>query len=226
MYWLAAISIGFLGSAHCAGMCGPILVAINNGKTRKFLLLHHVGRLLTYATFGAIAGAIGHSFSWMGIQQNFSIAIGILLVAGVITLPFSKRISFLETAISKISLKAHQTIHQKQLSKTSTRFLLGMANGILPCGLVYLAIAGAANTFTPWDGALFMVFFGLGTIPALFAMTELGKHLSNSYRSKIRKVIPVTIFIMGCLLIVRGLDLGIPYLSPKAALENGVAACD
>lgn len=225
MYWLAAISIGFLGSAHCAGMCGPILVAINNSKTRHMQLLHHAGRLLSYAIFGSIAGAIGQSFSWLGVQQVFSIVMGTILVLGVAIIPFSKKISFLEAAISKLSLKAHQVIHQKGWSKPTTRFMLGMANGILPCGLVYLAVAGAANTFTPWDGAAFMLFFGAGTIPALFLMTELGKHLSNSVRSKIRRVIPITIFVMGCLLIVRGMNLGIPYLSPKAATEQAMAEC-
>jgi sulfite exporter TauE/SafE len=225
MYWLAAISIGFLGSAHCAGMCGPILVAINNSKTINMQLLHHTGRLLTYAMFGAIAGAIGQSFSWLGVQQVFSIVMGTILVLGVAIIPFSKKISFIESAISKLSLKAHQVIHQKGWSKPTTRFLLGMANGILPCGLVYLAIAGAANTFTPWDGAVFMLFFGAGTIPALFLMTELGKRLSTSFSSKMRRLIPITIFVMGCLLIVRGMNLGIPYLSPKAATEQGVAEC-
>jgi uncharacterized protein len=225
MYWLAAISIGFLGSAHCAGMCGPILIAVNSGKTRGLQLLHHAGRLITYATFGAIAGAIGQSFSVLGVQQVFSIVMGTILVLGVAIIPFSKKISFLEAAISKLSLKAHQVIHQKGWSKPTTRFMLGMANGLLPCGLVYLAVAGAANTFTPWDGAAFMLFFGFGTIPALFLMTELGKRLSTSFSSKIRKLIPITIFVMGCLLIVRGMNLGIPYLSPKAATEQGVAEC-
>lgn len=227
MYWLAAISIGFLGSAHCAGMCGPILIATNAGsKNRKFQVLHHIGRLITYALIGAIAGAIGQTFNWMGFQQWFSLVVGSLMVLGVLVYPFAKKLRKVEDLLSKLSLKTHQAIHAKSWSKSFTRFMLGMANGILPCGLVYLAMAGAANTFTPWDGALFMIFFGVGTIPALAIMTEIGHQLSINMRNKIRKLIPVTIFVMGCLLLVRGMNLGIPYLSPaNAETTEQIADC-
>lgn len=225
MYWLAAISIGFLGSAHCAGMCGPILIATNSGKNKGLQALHHVGRLLTYAIFGAIAGAIGQSFDFFGAQQTFSIVIGALLVATVVLMPFTTKIRFVEDAISKFSFDVHQRIHAKSWPKKFTRFMLGMANGLLPCGLVYLAITGAASTYTPWDGAFFMIIFGTGTLPALIIMTEIGKKLSINMRNKVRKLIPITIFLMGCLLIVRGMNLGIPYLSPKAVTEQGVAEC-
>lgn len=215
MYLLAAISIGLLGSIHCAGMCGPILLAINQGKQSwKNDFLHHSGRILTYAVFGAIAGALGNTFTIMGWQQWFSIGLGILLISSVLLTLVGRKFKTIEIVVSKLAIRFSGWIHQAGLNKTQMRFLTGVANGILPCGLVYLAVAGAANTFTPWDGALFMMAFGAGTLPVLLTVSRLGNHLSANFRTKARKLIPITVFLMGILLIARGSNLGIPYLSP------------
>lgn len=222
MYLLAAISIGLLGSAHCAGMCGPILITVNQGRTKVLNeVLHHSGRLLTYALFGAVAGALGNTFSIMGWQQSFSIAIGILMVLSVLIIPLSKRFKAIEGTLSRVPIKFTGWIHRAGFGKNQLRFLTGVGNGLLPCGLVYLAVAGAANTFTPWDGALFMFAFGAGTLPTLFLVTAFGSKLSLSLRNKLRKLIPITVFVMGCLLIVRGMNLGIPYVSPESKEEIG-----
>ncbi len=220
MYWWAALSIGLLGSAHCAGMCGPILLAVNQGKKPFHSWLHHGGRILTYAIFGAIAGAIGTTFSVLGFQQQFSIIIGGLMVLSVLLIPVSKFFGAAEGAISKIALKFSSWIHAQGFSRNTVRLLGGMGNGLLPCGLVYLGIAGAANTFTPWDGALFMTLFGIGTLPVLLLITSFGSRLSASFRTKVRRLIPLTILLMGALLIVRGMNLGIPYVSPAQSAET------
>lgn len=220
-YWWAAITIGLIGSAHCAGMCGPILLAVNHSNNSRNAFLHHSGRLFTYAVFGAVAGAVGKSFNMLGVQQQFSLVIGAIMVLSVTLIPLTKRLHKAEGVISKISLRFNSWIHQQNFPKNGVRFLGGIGNGLLPCGLVYLGVAGAANTFTPWDGALFMTLFGLGTLPTLLVLNAVGGKLSIKARNKIRKLIPITVFVMGCLFIVRGANLGIPYLSPAQSQESG-----
>jgi hypothetical protein len=227
MYLIAALSIGFLGSAHCAGMCGPILLAVNQGKQSwKNDVLHHAGRISTYMLFGAIAGALGGTFTLMGWQQGFSIAIGAIMISSVILMLIGKQFYSVENAISRLAIKFSGWVRNSGLGKNQIRFLAGVGNGILPCGLVYLALAGAANTFTPWDGALFMIVFGLGTLPVLSLISKFSQFLSPTFRTKMRKLVPITVFVMGALLVVRGANLGIPYVSPQVSTEAGVANCD
>lgn len=227
MYLLAAISIGLLGSLHCMGMCGPILATVNQkGGGWSNDLLHHTGRLATYIVFGAVVGALGKSFDMMGFQQGFSVIIGVLLIVSVVLYPIARMFKQFESVLGRVSIKMSGWIHRSGLGRNQVRLLMGAANGLLPCGLVYLALAGAANTFTPWGGALFMMAFGAGTLPALLVIGRLSHQLSPSLRSRFRKLIPVTILIMGSLLFVRGLDLGVPYLSPKAPVEsNEITDC-
>lgn len=222
MYLLAAISIGFLGSLHCVGMCGPLLFAVNRGrKGWGGDIFYHSGRLLIYSTFGAIAGAIGQTFDVMGGQQTFSLVVGSLVVLSVILIQAGQTIRPVEQAIGRFAIRFSGWIHASGLSREQVRFLAGIANGLLPCGMVYLALAGAANTFTPWDGALFMLAFGAGTIPALVAVSWVNHVLPAGLAVKMRKLVPLTMLAMGLLLMARGLDLGIPYLSPKHHVEAG-----
>lgn len=226
MFFWAAISIGLLGSAHCAGMCGPLLVTVNSGAKWTYSVLHHLGRIFTYMCFGAVAGAIGKSFNILGFQQQFSLVIGILMVISVIAIPLSGGLRKAETWISRWSIRFSSWTHRQGFSPHAVRFLGGIGNGLLPCGLVYLAVAGAANTFTPWDGALFMLLFGLGTLPVLLIVSLAGARLGSRLRSQLRKVIPLTVFIMGCLLIIRGMNLGIPMLSPERPVaEEQITEC-
>lgn len=226
-YLIAAISIGALGSLHCLGMCGPIVSTIHRGKNQGiYELLHHSGRILTYMLLGAFAGMLGSTFDLMGAQQAFSVTVGVLLILSVVAYPLVNQVRTIEGLIGRLSIKYSSWIHSTGLGANGARFLLGSANGILPCGLVYLGIAGAANTFTPWDGAFFMLAFGAGTIPALILVGRLAQRLSPELRSKARKLIPITVFVMGSLLLVRGMNLGVPYLSPKAPVEsNEIADC-
>ncbi|NQV52820.1 MAG: sulfite exporter TauE/SafE family protein [Flavobacteriales bacterium] len=227
MYLLVAISIGLFGSLHCLGMCGPILLAVNQGKgSWQNDLLHHAGRLSMYMVFGMLAGALGQSFDAFGYQQSFSLIIGALLILSVLIYPLTKVFKRLESTIGRISIRFSGWIHRAGIGRSKVRFLMGIANGILPCGMVYLGVAGAASTFTPWDGAIFMLAFGAGTLPALLLVSRLSQSMTPKSRSRFRKLIPITIFLMGGLLIVRGMNLGVPYLSPKARIEsNEISDC-
>lgn len=223
-FLLAAISLGFLGSFHCVGMCGPIALAlpVHNKPplTKKVLiLLYNLGRILTYSVFGLLAGSIGEGFVVAGFQQTLSIVIGIVLLISVF---FSFNNWFSGYGFF---LRLKNSISRRFLNgRPSSLFTIGMLNGLLPCGLVYLGIAGAAATGDVLRGVLFMAAFGLGTAPMMFILPLIGSSIPMSARNGIRRATPVVVGIVAALLIIRGLDLGIPYLSPKMN-QNEVACC-
>jgi uncharacterized protein len=225
MFWIA-FTIGILGSFHCIGMCGPIALALpvihRNDASKTFgILLYNLGRVLTYAIIGAVFGIIGEGFFVSGLQQTFSITLGVVILV----------IMFMPSSLTNLFKKAEGSYarftnfrHYLGImfrQKTYPALLgAGFFNGFLPCGLVYLAIAGAAGTGSHFEGAFFMVFFGLGTIPVMFSFLVIGQNVSLVARNRIRKTIPVFAVMFALLLIVRGLNLGIPYLSPKMVTEQ------
>ncbi len=229
-YW-TALTIGALGSFHCVGMCGPIALALPiqpKSGSSKFLggLTYNLGRIFTYAIFGAIFGSIGKGFTFFGTQQYLSIALGILILLSVL-IPFG--------ILNKINPNSYISRFIGQLKGGMRKFLMqrsykslltiGLLNGLLPCGLVYIGIAGAIGTGNPLNGAIFMALFGLGTLPIMFGVTLLGNLISIKIRTLVRKSFPVIVACIGILFIVRGLNFGIPYLSPKAENDQVIECC-
>lgn len=223
-FLLAAISLGFLGSFHCIGMCGPIALALpvhNKPPALKYALivLYNLGRITAYSVFGLLAGIVGQSFAMAGLQQGLSIGIGVILLFSVF-LTFKNSFSgmgfflWIKMSLNRLFSRGTQ----------SSLFLIGFLNGLLPCGLVYVGIAGAVATGDIIKGALFMAAFGAGTAPMMFALPLIKSNISVSAKSKIRKATPVMVTVMALLLIVRGLNLGIPYISPQIK-QNQVACC-
>jgi len=214
------LSIGFIGSLHCLGMCGPIAMALPIAKhglaKRTFgLFLYNAGRVLTYALMGMIFGFMGKSFHLAGIQRQVSVFLGVLILMGL----FIPYVLSQKNKLSGVWNSIFGSLYQEMgtlLKKGSMRslFVIGFINGFLPCGLVYLAIAGALAQSEIIDGATFMILFGLGTAPTMFSAGWVSKYLSLPFRNKLRKALPVFIGFFGVLLILRGLNLGI-YLSPK-----------
>lgn len=223
-----AITLGFLGSFHCVGMCGPIALALplkRDSVTSKIsgAILYNVGRMLTYALLGLLFGLVGQSFVIAGYQQALSITIGVAILLLVL---FSSKISgkfkttaFIYSAIGQLKQKLSSLFKK---SSYSSLFFIGILNGLLPCGLVYLGIAGAIATGNGLQGSLFMAIFGLGTLPAMLALALLGNAISVNFRNKINKVIPVFVVSMALLLILRGMNLGIPYISPEMSSTKPV----
>lgn len=219
--FITAFTIGLVGSFHCIGMCGPIAFALPVKSTSFFhkiisAILYNSGRLTTYVLFGLLFGIIGQGISTASTQQTISIALGVILIFSVI-LPKSviNKINPTSTIgfyISKVKTSLGKLL---QSSSTPNLIFIGLLNGLLPCGLVYAAIGGSIATGSVTDGALFMLAFGLGTLPMMFSAVLLSNFISLSFRNKIRKTIPVFVIILGVLFIVRGLNLNIPYLSPK-----------
>lgn len=222
---LTALSIGALGSLHCVGMCGPLALAlpIGVGSTGTFLVgraLYNLGRVVTYAAMGMVAGLIGQKIVFYGFQQTVSIAAGALMI-GAYAFPalvgrHLARLSFLDAIATRVQQAFADLLGRRSLL---TMLLIGLVNGLLPCGLVYVALAGSAMTGDPFRGALFAAVFGLGTFPMMFVVSVLGRRVSPEMRQRIGKLVPVFMIALGALFILRGMNLGIPMVSPKVGTE-------
>lgn len=221
-----ALLFGLLGSFHCVGMCGPIAFLLpvdrsNNWRKLGQIVLYHFGRILAYSIIGLIFGLVGKSLNLFGLQQQLSIFIGALMLA----LVFIPQKTFNKYNFSKpvyrIISKVKSSLGKELKKKSSDTFLtIGFLNGFLPCGLVYMAVFGAIASGSALYGSLYMAIFGLGTIPLMTSAIYLGNFLNAQVRQRIRRAIPVFVVLIGCLFIVRGLGLGIPYISPKPMTET------
>lgn len=223
----AAIGLGFISSFHCMGMCGPIALALPIGKTNPverlfYVLVYNSGRILTYAALGATFGLIGSGLFIGGFQQTVSITIGLFLLVSVIFTGQTLQNTLNNSLYGFFSAikSALSALFGKQAK--SSIFLIGLLNGLLPCGMVYLAIAAALTTGSFVNGSLFMAFFGVGTMAVMFTLPLFSGFMNRNLRSGIQKLSPVFKVAMAILLILRGLNLGIPYLSPEINSENTV----
>lgn len=228
--FIAALAIGFLGSLHCLGMCGPIALVTPSafpGNIGRLIsgIIYNSGRVVTYTIMGAVAGSIGRSFALFKWQQTVSVLLGVLLVLSVVLPVFLKR-SMWPSFGTGFSQKV-RVYMGRFLKKTSVAgiFSIGLTNGLLPCGLVYIGLAGSVEMSTITNGALFMAFFGLGTFPMMSGLHLIGFNLKGSVRSKLAGIIPYFVVMIGIVFILRGLGLGIPYLSPSLNSHEGDINC-
>jgi len=200
-----ALLFGLISSLHCIGMCGPIAMMLpvdrnNQAKKVTQIITYHFGRLTAYSTIGLLFGLLGRG-----------------LMIAVILIPerlfakhnFSKPLFQL---ISKIKTKLGSQFKNKSCKSL---FTIGLLNGFLPCGMVYVALFGAIAMQSASLGVLYMFFFGLGTIPMMSSVVYINSFLTISIRNKIQKAIPYVGVFIGILFIVRGLAFGIPYVSPS-----------
>ena len=217
---ISAFILGLLGSFHCVGMCGPIafMLPVDRNNTYKKVTqisLYHIGRLLSYSIMGLVFGLIGKGLNLFGFQQQLSIIIGVVMII-VILIPYKTFNKYnVSKPIYKVISKVKSGLGSALKKKTPDTFLtIGFLNGFLPCGLVYMAIFGAIAGGNAAEGSLYMAFFGLGTIPLMTTAIYFSNFLKGAMRQKIQKAIPVFVVLIGVLFILRGLGLGIPYLSP------------
>ncbi len=223
---LSALIFGLLGSFHCIGMCGPIAFMLpvdrsNNLKKTSQIALYHFGRIFTYSLIGLLFGLLGKSFNLFGFQQQLSITVGVFMIV-IILIPYKtfNKYNFSKPLFQLIS-KVKSALGKELKKKSPDTFLtIGFLNGFLPCGLVYMALFGALATGDALQGSLYMALFGLGTIPLMTTAIYFGNFLTGKVRQYIRKVIPVVVVLIGFLFILRGMGLGIPYLSPKPMVEQ------
>jgi hypothetical protein len=224
MLWSAVI-LGLLGSFHCVGMCGPIAFMLpvdRQNSTKKVfqIFTYHFGRILAYSIIGLFFGLVGKSLYIFGLQQQLSIGIGILMIIVVLipTKIFNKY--NLSKPIYKLISKVKTGLGQAFKRKTADTFLtIGFLNGFLPCGLVYMAVFASLAMDGALKGSLYMALFGMGTIPLMTSAIYLGKFLNSKVKQRIQKAVPVFVVIIGILFILRGMGLGIPYISPAPVVE-------
>ncbi|WEK33863.1 MAG: sulfite exporter TauE/SafE family protein [Candidatus Pseudobacter hemicellulosilyticus] len=219
---LAGLTLGLVSSLHCVGMCGPLALALpvqhlGAGRQLLSMFLYNTGRVITYSLLGLLFGLAGRHIYLAGFQQWFSIALGAAIL--VITLQhyfFQHRLQ--PQWLQVIYMKVHFIMGKALLSKGPLAFLLmGMANGLLPCGMVYLAIAGALSTSELTHSVLFMALFGAGTLPAMLALSLGGFRINIGVRQQLKKAMPYIMVGMAVVLILRGMNLGIPFISPVLA---------
>ncbi|WP_435413026.1 sulfite exporter TauE/SafE family protein [Psychroserpens mesophilus] len=231
MLWSALI-FGLLGSFHCVGMCGPIAFMLpvdrsNSIKKVSQISTYHIGRLLAYAIIGLCFGLIGKSLYIFGIQQQLSIIIGILMIV-VVLIPAQtfNKYNFSKPLYRLIS-NVKSSLGKALKKKTADTFLtIGFLNGFLPCGLVYMAVFASLAMPSAFESSLYMMLFGLGTIPLMTTAIYVGKFLNASVKQRIQKAIPVAVIIIGLLFIIRGMGLGIPYLSPSPITDVATSTID
>jgi sulfite exporter TauE/SafE len=212
-------------------MCGPIAFALPLNRTSERTkifgsLLYNGGRLLTYFSLGVVFGLLGYGFAMAGFQRWISITVGVIMVFSVVWPKINQRTPSLTP---RFSLWLGQVKGQlgKRLGRQSNTnlFAIGLLNGLLPCGLVYMAIAGATAMATPIEGGFFMVAFGLGTVPLMLAMSVFGNQVKATLTKKVRHFIPIFIVLIGVLFILRGMNLGVPFVSPKIDKQRTEMIC-
>lgn len=218
----SAFIFGLISSLHCIGMCGPIAMMLpvdRNNQAKKVLqiLVYHVGRITAYASIGLLFGLLGKGFFLAGIQQQISIIVGICMIIIVVipTKLFSKYNASKPIFGLLSTIKSSLGNQFKKRNYTSL-FVIGLLNGFLPCGMVYVALFGAIAMQSAVFGSVYMMLFGLGTIPLMSSVLYFNSFLSLPIRNKIQKAIPIVTFSIGVVFILRGLGLGIPYVSPNS----------
>lgn len=215
----AGFMLGLAGSAHCIGMCGPLVLALphNEPATVKLFtsrLVYHISRAMAYAGMGFILGFVGFGFELAGIQQYISLFAGLILLA-LILIPTKQRSHFLHASFVKMPSPLKSTMQRLMKSDGyGSLIILGFLNGLLPCGFVYMGLAGAVGMGSPTGSALFMFLFGIGTLPVMLSVSLLPGFQSVRLKERLTTWFPYITIAIALLLILRGLGLGIPFLSP------------
>jgi uncharacterized protein len=225
---LTPLLLGLAGSLHCIGMCGPLMLAIPlPASARRTILLqmlvYHSGRILTYSALGLLFGLLGKGVAIAGLQQVLSLAAGFFIVAmAFVAWRFEQLVTALP-GFGSFTRAIQQRMGRLLRSHPGgATFSLGLLNGLLPCGMVYAALAGAISTTNSVEGGVFMALFGLGTLPLLLATTVMGRSFSQSIRTKMKVLQPILLTLAGLLLIQRGLHVDLSLFEsavPKAGYE-------
>lgn len=220
MDFITPLTIGLIGSFHCIGMCGPIVVALPLKKHNLIskisgAVLYNSGRVITYSILGILFGLLGQGIHMAGFQQWTSILLGVAMIISVLFPFFFREKITIGNLFTGFSARLITRLRKLFTDRSYFSLLMiGLLNGLLPCGLVYVAIAGAIGSGTVLSGAIFMMLFGIGTIPLLLVATLASDAIGQRVRSKMQKVVPYFVFLIGVLFILRGMSLGIPFVSP------------
>lgn len=218
---LSSLIFGLVSSLHCVGMCGPIAMMLpvdRSSSTKKTLqiILYHLGRLTTYGFLGLIFGFLGRGLYLAGVQQRFSIIIGIIIIAvALIPERIFAKYNFSKPIYRVISWLKSSLGQQFKKKTNKSIYTIGVLNGLLPCAMVYVALFGALAMQDIFLGTFYMILFGVGTIPLMSAVVYFSSFIKQNLGNGFRKIIPVVVVSIGVLFILRGLGLDIPFVSPS-----------
>lgn len=217
-WFIAGISFGFIGSGHCIGMCGPLALGLPGSYAEDRLLfvgkrlLYNFGRVITYTMLGLFIGLLGMMIQLAGFQRWLSIGAGIFIILIVLVPRIQRWAQRFESTPSRFFAKLQQPVLNLYRKGSWLSMLsIGLLNGLLPCGFVYMALMTAITAGSVATSMVFMMAFGLGTIPAMFLMSVLGKAVNLKWRRRIQRFVPVGMLIVGILLILRGFSLGVMF---------------
>ncbi|NVK84493.1 MAG: sulfite exporter TauE/SafE family protein [Cytophagia bacterium] len=223
---------GLFGSMHCLGMCAPLIWALPQQKQKRSIwwrnkLAYNLGRAITYAFLGLLIGLVGETFSFAGFQQYLSIGTGVLMIIFLVLTRGRIPQSFYLKPLNRMVLKVKARLGKLLQGNTfRSNALMGLYNGLLPCGLVYMALLASLSMSSLGGSALYMVFFGLGTFPMMLAAAFFGNSIKQWNQKIFSQWVPRFILLVAVLLIFRGLNLGVPYLSPKLSAGNEIVICE
>jgi sulfite exporter TauE/SafE len=222
-----AFFIGLFGSVHCIGMCGPLAFAVPVSQNRWWYivadkLLYNTGRVITYTFLGLLIGFVGKQLWLYNLQQGVSLISGMLIIMAGFSRLFKLQIAGLK--FTPHVLKPVNRLLQYALQHRAGHLVVGLLNGFLPCGFVYLALVGAVNTSSPANAASYMFWFGVGTFPLMLAATISSGFVGPVVRRRVNRAMPYLMVCLGFWFILRGLNLDIPYLSP-AKQSSSVGGC-
>lgn len=220
-----AFFIGLFGSIHCVGMCGPLALALPVNSTSTLWLvfdkfIYQLGRVISYTILGVIIGLIGKQVWLLGIQQSVSIISGVLIIIAAMTRLLKWSFFYRGHAAHPAAVINRLIIYA--LKHRWGHLFIGMLNGLLPCGFVYLALVGAVNTPSVLSSAKYMFWFGMGTLPLMFIAAVGSGFITLNVRRKLNNIIPYFMLCLGIWFVMRGLSLNIPYLSPAINVKQGV----
>lgn len=221
-----ALVMGFLGSLHCVGMCSPLAIAVSNinGAAFRNRIVYNSGRILSYAVLGSLAAAIGTAFQVTGLQNILSITLGCLLIITGLAGVSNIRIPLLTPALQKFTTYLKKAFGVFLQKKTNTAVItLGFLNGLLPCGLTYLALTYCITLPAITDGFIFMLTFGIATLPVMLGLTSILQVLVKRFRLNMQRITTVTIIALGVLLITRN-ALHHPHITHPVG-EDGITVC-
>lgn len=218
-YIISGFLLGLAGGIHCVGMCGPLgmSLSLQGHRHRAWgLLMYLLGKTCTYGLLGFVFGLFGRQLALAGWQQALSVTIGVLLLLFALAVFFKSRLfhtSLFQQLISNKLLPLMSRVLKS--SSAFTPLWAGMLNGLLPCGLVYMGLAVAVASGSALTSTVFMLFFGLGTLPLMLSFLLLAQQLGMHFRNSIKRITPYMLGLLAVVLILRGLNLGIPFLSPQ-----------
>jgi uncharacterized protein len=227
MLWTAII-LGFAGSFHCMGMCSPLAMAVANLSPNVIVnrVFYNGGRIFTYALLGGVVASIGLGFPLMRYQNLLSILLGILLVVIGFTGNSFIKVTVITKTLGRASLFVKKLFSKFIQTKSyASTFILGSLNGLLPCGLSFLALTYCLTLAGPSDGFIFMIAFGIGTVPAMVGFTSIFYWIIDRFKFKINQLTTGMLIVSGLLLIGRVFLVHAPHVNPVHKSVVDIVLC-